>query len=659
MSAGEQPPLFIELQALIDALRGASKSGSATVNDVLRMSSQRLRVDADYAAVLSEEIRQLLANTSSTHLLTEAGVLSDVGIFSGILHRIGGRIAPAPSHQGNIKQPLVSLLKRSDERWIESLSPAALQDWINALCREQSTRWDDPTKLAEAIVILSTRIAGSGLNPRLLEQHRELGEWGAPFLSLSRVIEDYAEIVSHGNYDARARRRALDVVERCHAQVEDVRVNRRSLGTSLDLSSRTLQLLQQLQRLRLLLEVTGEIETPSTDPNEGGTEDAADGQHPVATLVVDLVLGTLRERRVLRFVLEKADLVAYLVVGHAARKGEKYVVRTAKEYRSFLIKSALAGLLVAIFACLKVELSHAGLAPVPQGLLYGANYALCFALIYLTGATLATKQPAMTASRLAQALEYNEDFALLVRATWRSQFISFVGNILGASAFAIAIVVALKAATGAPLLEEPEATKLVEQLHPWRSMSLFYAAIAGVMLSCAGFIAGFIDNAVVFHRVAERVSSGGGIFRILPGRLRRHLAARVDKEFGALSGNVLLGFMLGSAGTIGAITGLPFDIRHIAFASSHATLGIWHLPAQQTAGAITTLLAATLLIGLVNFLVSFGLTLGVAVESRKVVGVNWRQQLKTLARLALRRPFHFFFPFPEKPVPSAGKESRS
>lgn len=158
---------------------------------------------------------------------------------------------------------------------------------------------------------------------------------------------------------------------------------------------------------------------------------------------------------------------------------------------------------------------------------------------------------------------------------------------------------------------------------------------------------------------SDGLSTGAGVFGVLPAWLRRHFAARIDNELGALSGNVLLGFMLGSAGTIGVITGLPFDIRHIAFASSHAALGIWHLPAQQTAGCIATLLVATLLIGLVNFLVSFGLTLGVAVESRKVVGVNWRHQVRTLAQLALRRPFHFFFPFPEPPTPPSEQQSRS
>ncbi|MFT5433887.1 MAG: site-specific recombinase [Myxococcota bacterium] len=388
----------------------------------------------------------------------------------------------------------------------------------------------------------------------------------------------------------------------------------------------------QLRRLRLLVRAS---------------RDDKDGRIAVTELVMDLLAALCEPRPIRAFIREKVELLAYLAVGHAAQQGAKYVVQSRTEYAGFLRKSFLGGAIVAVFACLKIHLSHEAIPPLPQALVYGLNYAVCFVLIYLFGATLATKQPALTASRLARALEdgkEHEDFALLVRSIWQSQFISFVGNICGAALVAGAIAWLFHVAFGFDLVSEGEALKLASKHAPFASGALWYAAIAGVFLSSAGFLAGFVDNAVVFHRVGERVAAGTGVFRHLSATSRTKLAGTVGHAFGAVSGNVVLGFMLGSAGAIGAMLGLPIDIRHIAFSSSHTTLAVIHADGLQTAGHIATLLAAVLLIGIINFLVSFGMTLWVAIAARDIEGIDWRAQLRSLGRLIRSHPAQFFIP---------------
>ena len=106
----------------------------------------------------------------------------------------------------------------------------------------------------------------------------------------------------------------------------------------------------------------------------------------------------------------------------------------------------------------------------------------------------------------------------------------------------------------------------------------------------------------------------------------------------------VLGFMLGSAGAFGKIMGIPFDIRHIAFGSSHAALALWHSSALVTWQSALILMVAVSIIGLVNFLVSFSLTLGVAVNARRLEGVNWQRQLGSLWQLAKTQPLSFFLP---------------
>jgi site-specific recombinase len=73
-----------------------------------------------------------------------------------------------------------------------------------------------------------------------------------------------------------------------------------------------------------------------------------------------------------------------------------------------------------------------------QGMAYGTNYAAGFVLMDKTGSTLATKQPAYTASAVAGSLDTRKqngrpdlkNLALTGGKVSRSQIASFAGNLL-------------------------------------------------------------------------------------------------------------------------------------------------------------------------------------------------------------------------------------
>ena len=90
--------------------------------------------------------------------------------------------------------------------------------------------------------------------------------------------------------------------------------------------------------------------------------------------------------------------------------------------------------------------------------------------------------------------------------------------------------------------------------------------------------------------------------------------------------------------------GLPFDIRHIDFASSHRATAVWCAPELATLAGVLSVLGSVAVIGLVNFVVSFGLTLSVAIDARRLDGVDWRAGIRGVAGLALARPLAFFVP---------------
>ena len=619
------------LRVLIEELRG-TRSDAKHLRAVIRASATRLAEDEAYRRLMQAEIRKVLQRTHATHALTELGLLSDETLVEGVLRRLGERLAPAPLRGDTLEVALRHMLGPADRGWLAAVDATDATAWVEALLAEHGG-WDDPSELASTLVILATRVAGAGMDARLSERVPSLEAWTSPFVELSRAVDRFAEgLVGRGAVEPNSYQAAEAAIARCMAQLRAFREKKSELGTTLRLSSASLRMLQQLERLALLLACT-QVERRAA---------------AVAELALQLSRASCQARPTLHFAHQKLELVAYLVVGHAAQRGAKYAVHTSAEYRGFWVKSLVGGFIVAIFACLKLQLSHEGLAPVPQALIYGANYALCFVLIFLFGATLATKQPALTASRLADSLRQGgagTPFPELVKAVWRSQFVSFLGNIVGAGAFAALFAYGFAALVGHDLVSVEEARGLAAKLHPLESGTVFYAAIAGIMLSTAGVIAGFVDNSVVFHRVADRVRAGRGMFWLVPGKgLRARLASRVEASCGAITGNVALGFMLGSAGAFGEIMGIPFDIRHIAFASSHSSLALWHASELLSWRSAALLFASVSLIGLVNFVVSFALTLSVAINARRLEGVDWRAQLRALWALVKARPASFFLP---------------
>lgn len=83
-------------------------------------------------------------------------------------------------------------------------------------------------------------------------------------------------------------------------------------------------------------------------------------------------------------------------------------------------------------------------------------------------------------------------------------------------------------------------------------------------------------------------------------------------------GNLLFGLMLGGAGFIGFIFGLPIDIRHVAFASANLGYALGALDFGLDAANLAWVVLGVTLIALTNLLVSFVLALWVALRARNL-----------------------------------------
>ena len=280
-------------------------------------------------------------------------------------------------------------------------------------------------------------------------------------------------------------------------------------------------------------------------------------------------------------------------------------------------------------------------------------------LIHMLGGTVATKQPAMTANAIAASIGEAKGktrdldaLADLIVRTIRSQTGAILGNIGVAIPVALAVGVVIKLGTGEHFISPEKAQQLLDEIDP-RGGALLFAAIAGVCLFMSGLIAAYYDNLSAYNRVPQRLRQLRGLRRLLGEARAERFAAYVEQNIGALAGNFFFGFLLGGATALGVLFGLPIDIRHIAFSSAYLGYAAAALDFSIPATTVAIAFAGVLLIGITNLLVSFMLTLSVAMRARRISFEQGRSLGGLLAKRLLRAPGAFLFP-PRSDEPALG-----
>jgi site-specific recombinase len=635
------------LARLIDAVRPPEIDDAAPALQSLQSLTERLREDAGVRAALRDALLWLLLEKQPLRLLCESGVLQDEGFFSGLWRRWTHRLLPEAADPSQLRDALHRLFPYEDDyQWVGAVSDEcwiALLDAVDfGALGVGASGSRMPMQILEALQIVSYRIAAIGLEPELVRNYPAIERHESPFLTQNAELRDFIDERKQAMQDKRAPalddKHLLVLLDQCDAIVARVHKQAMQSGASVSLTILLARLTQNLERLKLLLRLIED--KPAHDLN---------------VLRVQL-FKRLVEAENLRLSgselwRQNTQLLAVRITQNASKTGEHYVTSTRGEYGQMLRSALGAGFIVSFMAMLKVALSAEPHAPIVAALLYSLNYGLGFVLIYLLGFTIATKQPAMTASFLAASLASAEpgrdrldNLVEQIVRTLRSQFIAIVGNVALAFALPVMLGYLILRYGGSHYLSPEEARYLLMQQHPLQSLALFHAAIAGVCLFLAGLISGYFDNKAVYNRIPQRLQQLRGLRRLLgPARLER-LAAYVENNLGALAGNFFFGCMLGSMGVIGFILGLPLDIRHITFSTAYFGYAMVALEWQVSLRLGVTVALGVLAIGLVNLAVSFGLALSVALRAQGVRFDGRRQLFARLLRRFLRRPQDFFWP---------------
>ena len=656
---------------LFDTLRPKRPSNAAQATANVRTLTQLLKGSPAHAQALHGYARSLLAARRHTSLYTEIGVLSNDGFFTELKRRIAYRILPPALGDEYLSDALDQLLyKQTDHLWIRAV-PAA--DWLalfdvifTPLPAPQANTGLMLPGLLEAIRTLSYRVCAIGLEPKLTNFHTEMETFESPFMvqnvEVNAYLDGYARLLAGVPGAIEDARHLLVMLDQCDAVVVKIRKKALLQGTSIALTYLLVALSQSIDRLRKLLflvDVSGALPSAPTLDLDAVVAEVVHPDHPdrpisahraaALALALELIAAHNNKYTVRDLLADNINLLARNVTENASRTGEHYVADDRRELGGMFLSSAGAGVVIGFMALFKILMSYVRAAPLVEAFMYSMNYSLGFMFIHLLHFTVATKQPAMTASRIAAGLHSKDgrhidldSMAELIAKVLRTQIVAVLGNLFTAIPTAYLIALGYQAITGQHLVTPDKAMHLLHDIDPIGSPALFYAAIAGVCLFLAGLISGYYDNQALYTRWSQRIAQLRGLGRLIGQPRLQRLGLYMENNLGGLMGNFYFGVLLGCMGTLGYLLGLPLDIRHVTFSSANfatALVGLDHHMSWQLA---LRSVVGFLAIGAVNLLVSFGLALWVALRSRQVRFAHGLRLLKVLGRRFAAAPIDFF-----------------
>ncbi len=628
------------LMQLVDAIRPGWKQPPSQAAVSLRKLLELLQNQPVFRERLGQHVAVVFSRASFTRLFAEAGLLPSDGFFSEAFRRVRHGWLPEVPDVTQMDDVLSIIFRKpTDFIWVKAV-PSSLWLEIWLLLRGEHLQVSRK-QLEHAMITLTHRLAALGNEDDIIRR-TPLNLSSEPiFLEQAQCLFQVMEGDEH------ALKRLSEVLDACDKVVQIIIKDTHHLGVGLSLSYRLRRIQQHIQRIRFLLLIW-----------QPGQQE----QEPGFPFFLELLEGVNTKNRLRDHIQQNIGLLAFQVVEHAGETGAHYITKGKKEYFSFLWASMKGGIIVGFLAMFKALLSGLKVAPLIQATVYSLNYALGFIFIHVTHSALATKQPAMTASAIAAAIDRqrkvaigeNEALVQLLTRVFRSQFISFVGNLLLCFPVGMGLAALYFWITGEHLATEAKAYRLMMDHHPTETGALIFAAITGCYLYVSGLISGYFDNLMVFRNIPERIEKMPFMVRWFSLKKRHAIGRYLKTNMGSLAGNFFLGFFLGCTLIFGNFLGIPVDIRHITFSAASFGIGLFDSGFILSWQEILTLVAGILGIGFMNFTFSFGLALITALRSRNIPNGALSQIFKGSLRAFVRRPISFFFP-----VETAAKKKSS
>jgi len=589
--------------------------------------------------------RSLLTQFSQSNIipaLIESGIIHSRGFVQELTGKLKHKILPALQKPNDFLFVInrVFYLK-TDYKWITAIDQELWKQFFEMLgVQVNLTEKRIQNQLNRSLQILSYRVATIGLEKEVIQHLDNVDDIIEPFLEQNRLINLYLErFASHTDADNKLLlTNIIESLYNCRQSIRWIREQRMKHGTSLAQTFLLVRLQQQIERMFIILDVLDNNDEFNTER--------------FITYFNTVVRNENRKYSLGEFLNQNLGLLAYQIAEHKGRRGEQYITSTPQGFRQLFFSALGGGLIISFIAIIK---NMIGLLKIPlfwQGFLYGSNYSLGFVLMDQTRSTLATKQPAYTASAVAASLDKQKlgdrpdirNLVITVAKVSRSQIASFAGNLVVVFPLTYILAWLYHLGVGSKLAADDAALRLLHDQHPFNSPAILYACFTGFFLFLSGLVAGYVENHIVNGKVAERIKNNHAFVNTMSPKRLKWIVDIVEKHAGAISGSVALGFFLGVAGPFGKFLGIPFDIRHITISAANTSIGMYGADNNVAFGYFLTILTGVLLIGFFNFLISFVFAFTVAIRSRGIKLKDYPEFFGILWRYIKKYPKDFLLP---------------
>jgi len=572
------------------------------------------------SAELLEQLRAVWTHGSTIRLLAETGLPVHATLMKEAVKRLADRLIPRLEPDDDLYVLLSRLgLREEDAAWVEGLSPEALAPWRGLVALPGPA-------LMDAARLMAKRTAAVGLARDLLELQPGQAETASPFFKLGWVVDSLAA--------APADEAPWQGWRQCYADCRDTMAHAlarlETRGVSTDLIFRLELLEAQLFRLDDLLEV--------------GT-----GRGDGRSLASDLIRGSIRQRGIRSLARTALKRLARQVVEHTGETGEHYLVSTRRDWEVIGLSASWGGVVAGLTAATKFAVTAVPLPPMLMGLAVSLNYGISFVAMQLLGFTLASRQPAMTAAALADALEHRDDTehqVELVAGITRSQVVATLGNVLVALPVGLVVVALWYLVTGSAPVSLVTAAYAMKAVHPLLSLAVPFAAVTGVLLWLSSLSSGWAGNAIAYRGLSEAIARHRRMRLLLGAERAARIGQLVDRHLSAVLGYLVLGFLMGFVPVLFSLVGIPLTVPHVSLNSGAFAIGVGTLlgrPEPLPWNDIAWGLVGILLIGTMNIAVSFALALRTAIRARDL-GRAERSRLWRAIRSAFRaQPSRFLW----------------
>jgi len=639
------------LVSLFSEIRPASGKKRKNAEKNLQRVTEQLR---EYKIVLANTQHAFLSQLIDSDLssaITESGIPLARGFWQELSNRLKHKLLPRLQDEKDFLYVINNVFfRKSDYEWVESIPRQSWIGFFEAVGFSFSPQHNSLKKeLLQALKILSFQVAQLGLEREVLnylpveEQHNDTA-----FVLQNYKVHEVEKLLMDNATDrdiSVVSQELKDILQNCYDLIDHIRESHSEKGASIQQTYLLLILANRLQRMQLVMDVL-----------DGDTKFDTGRFVDIFRL---LVRNEKRKNSIREFLSQGVGYLAYQIAEHKGSKGHRYITDTRREYYRMIFSAMGGGLIICFIAIFKNLIGKLKLAPLPQGFLYSVNYSVGFIMIEGTGSTLATKQPAFTASAVAGSLDTKkhsepdlENLAITVAKVSRSQIASFFGNLIIVFPVTFLLAWGYDEIFHQKIAEGDAAMKMLTDQHPWRSLSLLYACFTGFFLFASGIIAGYWQNKIRYGLIKDRLKKHPVLKLSLSAKRLNRLANWVENNFGALVGNIALGFFLGFAGILGKILGIPFDIRHITISAGNSAIAVYGLGFDNIPPYfLLAVFGGVLMIGFLNFLVSFSLAFLVAVKSRGIRFAEYPRFFRILGRYFLQHPRAFILPPKKIPEP--------